>query len=94
MATINTSSAFISYNLSAPEALQAAILTGPQKQHVQNLISAYAHDKLQLKYDTKDPMNSIQIEATLIGQIGVLQYLLELSATAEAATISGQLPDA
>lgn len=86
MSTLDKTSPFISYILTEEEQRQGSILNSYQKQVIQNLLAQYATDKMILKYDTKDPMQSIQTEAILMGQIGVLQHLLATSAALEDFT--------
>lgn len=80
MAQIDTSNnSFISWNFTDEEEYSAKILTGLQKQGIQNLISKAAHDRLALDYDPNNHQKFIQDESFLKGQIAVLTYMLDIS---------------
>ena len=82
--------AFSSYELTDEEALQGAILTITQKQVIQNQLAALAEEKIHLEPDPANMMLYVGEEAYLRGQIVNLQYLLQLSATAEEEFIQQQ----
>ena len=88
MATISTDSSFITYNLTEDEALIGAVLTGLQRQVIQNRISAYAEEKLNLNYTPNDHQTFLQKEAELQGKLSVLRDLLDQSNSAEQFLMS------
>jgi len=53
------------------------IFTPLQLVAIKDLLLVYVELKLHLKYDSSDISRSIQEEAELTGQIGILKYLLE-----------------
>lgn len=74
---------FSSYELSDDEALQGAILTITQKQHIQNLLSEAAMEKIGLQLDMTNPHLFIQQESSLKGQIDAYRHMLTCSEVAE-----------
>jgi hypothetical protein len=79
------------------EAKQSSILTGPQKMWLQYNLSNIANEKLAMEFTPNDLNTFMQREAELKGQIGILQYLLDCSQTAEdeqrAELLSNQSPN-
>lgn len=73
---------FTSWNLTAYEFKIGSILNELNVQVIQNEISRLASEKLNLLYDTTNPMKYLQREAEITGQIGILQYLLAQSEAA------------
>lgn len=69
--------AFTSYELTEAEVLMAQTLTAEQECYYRTMLSEYATHKLALKYDSKDHVRSVQLEAELQGQISLLQQILE-----------------
>lgn len=59
--------------------MQAYMLTTLNLQNIQNLISAAAEEKLNMKFDPSNTLAFAQREAELQGQIGILKYLVELA---------------
>lgn len=93
MATLAMNSPFTSWDMTTKEVLAGCLLTLAQKQNIQNIIAAYATEKLQRDIDPINPIVSIQADAKASGQISALQYLLDLSAQAEEqlrSDVSGQ----
>lgn len=78
-------SVFTRYDLSPEDMIMGQALSLLQEQVIQNLISSYAEDKVNLTYDTTNPHAFIQKEAELQGQLLLLQYILELSRAANQA---------
>lgn len=79
MSMPNLSSSFISYHLTEQEMLQGSILTITQKQCIQNQISSFAEERINLPFlDTNK-----QRDAELQGNIRALQNLLIISENAE-----------
>jgi len=71
--------AFTSYDLAAEELSAGLILSPLQQAVIRNHISGYAHQKLGMEFDNRNPMEfGIQI-ALLDGKIGALQLLLDES---------------
>lgn len=93
MAVLSSNSPFISWDMSPQETLQACVLSGLQRQHIQNLLCAYATEKLQRTIDPLNPIVTIQADAESRGQISALQYLLDLSFQAEQTLRQPPEPD-
>lgn len=74
----NLNSSFITYNLTPSQAAEGSTFTSNQKFVIQNLIGAAAEEKIALTFDPLNPNSFIQREAELMGQIGILKYLLSL----------------
>lgn len=72
------------YELSEHEEKEGSILTSLQKMVLQNIRADFAEEKIRLKFNSADPFNFAQQEAELQGKIGVIDYLLEISAIASA----------
>ena len=88
MSTINTTSPFTSYNLTPQELLQAQQLSLLQKYHIQNIIATYAIERINREIDPLNPIITAAADAKNKGAIEVLQYLLDLSESAEAAALT------
>ncbi len=84
MATLDPHGLFQTWIFSGREELQSQLLTGLNKQMIQNLISQAAAEKVSLTFDPSNPSQFIQIEAELHGRIKTLQTLLDNSAQAES----------
>lgn len=93
MAVLSSNSLFTSWDMSPTEVLQSCVLSGLQKQHIQNLIAAYAAEKIQREIDPINPIITIKADAMSAGQISALQYLLDLSVQAEQALRQSPEPD-
>ena len=65
------------------EAKQASILTGPQKMWLQYNLANLTNEKIAMEFTPNDLTTFLQREAELKGQIGIIQYLLDCSQTAE-----------
>lgn len=87
MAQLNPNPPFTSWSLNSQEILQGSILGTLQKQCIQNQISSYAMERLALDIDPQNPIGAVQAEAAIKGRISALQYLLDLSVTAEEQLI-------
>lgn len=72
-------STFTRYALSAEEQNQAQQFTTLNLQMMQNLMCDAAEEKLGIKFDPSNPLVFTQREAELMGQIGILKLLCELS---------------
>lgn len=83
MATLNQSNPFQSWNLTPEEFLQGGLLTITQKQVIQNQVASVAVQKINLSYTPDKPLDFVQQEAHLRGQIDALNYLITLSEEAE-----------
>lgn len=70
---------FTRYSLTQEEAQSGQTLTTQNIQVMQNLMCDAAEEKLALKFDPQNPMEFAQREAELMGQIGILKMLIELS---------------
>lgn len=78
--TPNLTSSFITYTLTPSQLAEGSKFTLDQKAVIQNLIGEAAEEKLMLTFDPQNPQAFIQREAELMGQIGILKYLLSLEA--------------
>jgi len=74
---------FTAYELTEQETLEGSVLTGLQKQVLQNYLSTYAEEKIALDYDPSNKEGFLQQEADLKGKIQLIQYLLDSSRVAE-----------
>lgn len=74
---------FSSYQLTEKEELEGSILTITQKQVIQNHLSAAAHEKIGLEYDSAEPLKFAQQEASLKGQIDAYRFILAASDSAQ-----------
>jgi hypothetical protein len=83
---------FTTYDLSTTDQLQGQVLTELQEACLQNELAALAEEKLNLKYDTANPLTYLQREAELQGQIGLVTYLVELSKQAKLALLGNANP--
>lgn len=78
---------YTKYELSERESLESQVLNSLQKENIQNLICAEADARLALVLDPEHPLPYIQQEAAIVGRIGILEYILELSLAAEATLL-------
>lgn len=78
-----TLNSFSSYHLTDDETTLGSVLTLTQKQVLQNQLATCAEEKLALVFDTEKPQEFVQQEAFKRGQIEMLSYILDCSATAE-----------
>lgn len=74
---------FSSYELTEKEALQGSIFTVLQIQVLQNQLSNIAEEKLSLEFDPLNPTRFAQEEASLKGQMDILNFLISSSAISE-----------
>lgn len=81
MSMPNLLSSFISYHLTEQELIQGSILTITQKQCIQNQISTFAEERINLPFLDANK----QRDAELQGNIRALQNLLIISENAEKA---------
>lgn len=79
----NLESSFISYSLTPAQILAGSTFTLDQKAVIQNLIGGIAEEKIALTFDPTNPQVFIQREAELMGQLGILKYLLSLASSLE-----------
>ena len=75
---LNGNSTFISYDLTPAQVAAGSTFTLDQKAVIQNLISDIAEEKITLTFDPSNPNVFIQRDAELMGQLGILKYLLSL----------------
>lgn len=75
---LNSNSTFISYDLTPAQVAAGSTFTLDQKAVIQNLISDIAEEKITLTFDPSNPNVFIQRDAELMGQLGILKYLLSL----------------
>jgi hypothetical protein len=74
------------------EEFRAALLSAPNKDWIQHLMSMAAQRRLNLEYDPANPLLFMQAEASLKGEIQTYQYLLEASNAAVEYLQSLQTP--
>lgn len=74
---------FSSYSLNEEEEKEGAMLTITQKQVIQNEISVFAHELLELRFDPDEPNKYIQEESYKRGQLDALRFRLQCSEAAE-----------
>ena len=74
---------FTSFEMNESEKRSSVILTTLQRQSIHNLIAHSAEQQLALEFDGNNPIKFAQDQAFLVGQIKILQYILELSDEAE-----------
>jgi hypothetical protein len=93
MAYLNPDNTFQSWVMTPQELAQGAIFTITQKQYIQNQIANLAQEKLNLNYDSTNPILYAQRQAELHGQVLALQFLLSTSATMEKELAKPLTPD-
>lgn len=76
---------FSSYQLTDEEQTIGSMLTVTQKQVIQNHIASIAEEKLAIPFDASKPVEYAQRQAELTGQMGALNWLLDVAEAAEAA---------
>lgn len=86
MAQIKTTS-LTRWDLTEQEIINGTILSQEHKYVIQNLIADATEEKLNLTFDPANPMNFMQREAELTGQIGILKVLLDSSLEAEQLAV-------
>lgn len=75
MATLKTNT-FTAYEFSDRELLSGSILSGEQKNVIQNELANIAEQRLNIDYDPEKPLAFVQQEAFLKGQISILRVML------------------
>lgn len=75
---------FTQYEMSPEEESQSKILSFEQRANIQNHLSRCAQAKLELIYDSNNPVSSMQAEAEIQGQIGILKLILQEDEDARA----------
>ena len=70
---------FSVYELTDRETLEGSIFNARQTQVLQNHLSSFAEEKLQLEIDPTFSTSYLQQEAALSDKIRFLQYLLDTS---------------
>jgi len=76
-------STFTRFTLSQQEEQVGGTLNYLQKCSIHNLLASAAEEKLSLELDPQNPQRYIQQEASLAGQIKILQFLLATSESYE-----------
>lgn len=79
MSTI-TPNMFQTYTHTEQEALSCSIFTQTNLEYLHNLRTAIAAQKLNVTYDPAKPMEFVQEEAFLKGQLDILTYIIDSSA--------------
>ena len=67
---------FTHWTLSTQEVLQGSILSHSQKQLLQNELATIAEQIVNLEYDATKPMEFVQNDAHLKGQMSIIRFLL------------------
>jgi hypothetical protein len=67
---------FTHWNLSKQEVLQGSILNQSQKQLLQNELATIGEQIVNLEYDPDKPLDFVQNDAHLKGQMAVIRYML------------------
>jgi len=67
---------FTHWNLSTQEVLQGSVLSQSQKQLLQNELATIAEQIVNLEYDAAKPMEFVQNDAHLKGQMSIIRYML------------------
>jgi hypothetical protein len=75
MATVKQNT-FTSYDFTDRELLSGSVLTGEQKNVIQNELATIAESRLAIDYDPANPLAFVQQEAFLKGQISILRVML------------------
>lgn len=89
MPQINLQSKFTSYTFdSDAELTQAQSFTLLNEMFIQSEIASLAERRIAMLYDPENPMGFIQQDAEIKGQIGILEYLLDLSRNARDSSSS------
>ena len=70
---------FTTYSLTEEEQNSGQTFTSSNLMVMQNLIAAAAEERMAMTFDPLNPTVFIQREAELLGQIGILKLLCELS---------------
>ena len=87
-------SPFCGVEFSSPaELFQSQVILTNQRDWIQYNISLLAMERLSLPYDPQNPVQFAQQEAELKGKIGILQYLLDSSDSAQDSLKALQTPD-
>ena len=88
MAHLNPDSPFQSWVLTEKEFTEGSKLTITQKQVIQNRITMYVQERLNLDLDPTNPMEFTQREASIKGAVEALSSLLTQSTQAEQSAVS------
>ena len=67
---------FTHWNLSRTEILQGSVLSGQQKQVLQNELAQIAEQVVNLEFDPGNPVSFAQNDAHLKGQMSIIRFLL------------------
>lgn len=67
---------FTTYEFTDRELLSGSVLTGEQKNVIQNELAQIAEQRLAIDYDPAKPLEFVQQEAFLKGQISILRVML------------------
>lgn len=78
-----TQSSFHAYELTDQEKLLGSVYTFEQLKVLQNLLSSYAEQKINLDYDPNNKEQFMQDEASLKSSIRLITFLIDNSAASE-----------
>ena len=67
---------FTSFEFTDRELLSGSVLSGEQKNVIQNELAQIAEQRLAIDYDPAKPLEFVQQEAFLKGQISILRVML------------------
>lgn len=76
---------FTHWDLLPQEVLQGSILSQSQKQLLQNELATIAEQIVNLEYTPDKPMEFVQHDAHLKGQMSIIRYMLLRSDESEVA---------
>jgi hypothetical protein len=85
MSKINTSSAFLSYELTDEEIRRGSVFSHEQKMVIQNQIAALAEEQINTPFSTE--LIVLQRNAENLGSINALRYLLDCSKVLEKENV-------
>lgn len=74
---------FTHWNLSTQEVLQGSVLNQSQKQLLQNELATIGEQIVNLEYNPDRPLEFVQNDAHLKGQMAVIRYMLMRSDESE-----------
>jgi hypothetical protein len=78
---------FSTYELTEEEESNGSIFTEDQLRVLQNKLAEVAEEKIALEFDPSEPLLFQQQEAYKRGQLDMLRYLLDMSASCVQARI-------
>ena len=74
---VDNENKFMYHSLSTEDELSGCILTLNNIRRIQNLITEYAHEHLNIEYSEAEPHKSAIVAARVKGSIDALSYLID-----------------